>query len=433
MVRRAPVVLLLVTLAGCEHEASVNPPRDASATSNVVAFTNAAVWDGTGAPVRSGSTIVVVDGRVASISSDGPPDDLPDRAATVDLDGAFVIPGLVNTHGHITANWAASSETDAAERVREGLRLYTHYGVTTVLSLGGAPDAAFALRADFDPGQPTHARFQLAGPVVADDTATAARQQARLNVERGVDWLKLRVDDNLGRTKKMPWEAIQAVIDVGRETHVPVSTHIFYLEDAMRLLGLGTGMIAHSVRDAAVDDAFVAALDQAGVCYVPTLTREVSTFVYADTPAFFADPFFRRHANEAQVARVSDPGFQRDMAESEVAAGYREALDRAMENLASLSAAGAAIAFGTDSGPPGRFPGYFEHLELEMMVEAGMTPEEALFSATGGAADCVGLTDTGTLEPGKWADFLVLAADPTDDISATKSLQRVFLAGKEFR
>ena len=429
MSARAFVWLLAGMLLGCQQEAVNDAEQNTASVSDAVAFTNAAVWDGTGAEVRAGITIVVRDGRIVSVSTDAP----PEGAATVDLGGAFVIPGLINTHGHVTANWAAASVTDPAARVREGLALYARYGVTTVLSLGGAPDAAFALRARFDPEQPEHARLYLAGPVVADAVATAAREQALANVERGVDWLKLRVDDNLGRAEKMPWEAVQAVIDVGQAAGVPVATHIFYLADTTRLLGMGTGMVAHSVRDTQVDEAFIAALDEADVCYVPTLTREVSTFVYGETPDFFADPFFQRHANDEQVARVSDPDFQRNMAASETAAGYRVALEQAMMNLASLSEAGAKIAMGTDSGPPARFPGYFEHLELEMMVEAGMTPAEALISATGRAADCVGLADVGTLEPGKWADFLVLAEDPTRDISATKSLQRVFLAGRELR
>lgn len=424
---RFPAILVSMMVCACGGSGPADPvPQSNSAP---VAFTNAAIWDGTGAPVRRGENIVVRDGRIASVGSDEP----PAEATTIDLGGSYVIPGLINTHGHITANWARSSVTDATERVREGLRLYARYGVTTVLSLGGEPDEAFALRAAFDPADPGHARFYLAGPVVADDTAIAAREQALANLGRGVDWLKLRVDDGLGRGQKMPWEAVQAVLEVGRERDVPVATHIFYRDDAIQLLDMGTAMIAHSVRDEPVDDRFVAALAAAGVCYVPTLTRDLSTFIYADTPEFFEDPFFLRSANHAQVARVSDPEFRANMAESEIAAGYREALAQAMENLGTLSDAGAAIGLGTDSGPPARFPGYFEHLELEMMVEAGMTPEEALISATGRAAECIGLADVGTLEAGKWADFLVLADDPTADIANTKSLQRVFMSGREIR
>jgi len=425
--RRMFALILLGTLAGCQQESAIDTPDDEPVASSVVAFTNATLWDGTGAPIRRGSTLVVDGGRIVSVSTNDP----PAGATIVDLGGAFVIPGLVNTHGHVTDHWAPSSQADTGERVRAGLKLYARYGVTTVLSLGGAPDEAFAIRDGFDPAQPDHARVYLAGPVITDDTAAGARARALANVERNVDWLKLRVDDNLGRSEKMPWAAVEAVIEVGRESGVPVATHIFYLADAMRLLELGTGMIAHSVRDLPVDADFISALDDADVCYVPTLTREVSTFVYADTPDFFSDPFFLRYANHEQVARVSDPAFRQEMSDSEIAAGYREALDQAMANLGRLSEAGARIALGTDSGPPARFPGYFEHLELEMMVESGMSPEEALLSATGRAADCIGLTNVGTLEPGNWADFLVLENDPTVDITATRSLQRIFLAGVE--
>lgn len=424
---RILAVLLCVSVSACQQRDAEESTAQDMAGPETLAVTNAAIWDGTGGPLRRGETIVVRGGRIVSVGSS----EAPAGATIVDLAGAYVVPGLINTHGHITANWARSSVSDSTERVRAGLTLYARYGITTVLSLGGEPDEAFELRAGFDPASPEHARFYLAGPVVADETAEAARAQALANVERGVDWLKLRVDDGLGRGEKMPWEAVQAVLDVGREHGVPVATHIFYKDDALRLLDMGSGMVAHSVRDQTVDDRFIAALEAAGVCYVPTLTREVSTFVYADTPEFFGDPFFLRSANHAQVARVSDPEFRANMAGSEIAAGYREALAQAMENLGILSEAGAAIGLGTDSGPPGRFPGYFEHLELGMMVEAGMTPEEALLSATGRAAECIGLADVGTLEAGKWADFLVLADDPTTDIANTKSLQRVFMSGRE--
>jgi imidazolonepropionase-like amidohydrolase len=115
------------------------------------------------------------------------------------------------------------------------------------------------------------------------------------------------------------------------------------------------------------------------------------------------------------------------------AARYRVALQQAQENLKTLVDAGIRVAMGTDSGPAGRFPGYFEHLELELMAEAGLTPEQILRSATGVAADCLGLTDVGALEPGRWADFLVLDADPLADVSATKTLSATYVAGTEVR
>jgi imidazolonepropionase-like amidohydrolase len=269
--------------------------------------------------------------------------------------------------------------------------------------------------------------------VIADEAAAAARASAIANADAGADWLKLRVDDNLRTTDKMPWEAVQAVFDVGRERGLPVATHLFYLEDAKRLLDMGTGLLAHSVRDVPVDAAFTEQLRASGVCYVPTLTREVSTFVYGERPDFFDDPFFTERANRAEVARVSEPAFMQSMASSSAAAGYRVALEQAMQNLKTLSDAGLPIAMGTDSGPAARFPGYFEHLELWMMVEAGLTPEQALRSATGVAADCLGTDDIGTLEAGRWADFLVLTEDPLSDIEATRTLESVYVAGARLR
>jgi imidazolonepropionase-like amidohydrolase len=270
-----------------------------------------------------------------------------------------------------------------------------------------------------------------AGPVITANEPAAARTDALRNADAGADYLKLRVDDNLGTSAKMPWEAVAVVMEVGRERDIPVATHMFYLEDAKRLLELGTGLLAHSVRDTDVDAAFIAALREREVCYVPTLVREVSTFVYGARPAFFDDPFFLEHADMAEVARLSDPAAMQRTAASSSAAAYRVALGQAQRNLKALSDAGIPIAMGTDAGPAARFPGFFEHEELQLMVDAGLTPAQVLRASTGVAATCIGRDDVGTLEPGKWADFLVLGQDPLQDIRATRTLERVYVAGQE--
>ena len=182
-----------------------------------------------------------------------------------------------------------------------------------------------------------------------------------------------------------------------------------------------------------MSEEVVALLRETGVCYVPTLTREVSTFAYGERPTFFDDPFFTEGAKATEVARVSEPAFMETMRQSPAAARYREALLQAQTNLKTLVDEGVPVAFGTDAGPPARFPGYFEHMELDLMVEAGLTPEQALASATRVAASCLSMPDVGTLERGKWADLLVLGADPLVDIAATKALEKVFIAGNEVR
>jgi len=395
-----------------------------AADSTAVAFTGATVWDGTGAPAITDATLVVDGGRVVAVGSDV---EAPRGAAVVPLDGKWVIPGLVVAHGHVTGAWADEDVTDPVERVRGDLLLYARYGVTTVNSLGD--DAPTLAARDAATPADGRARVLVSGPVVAAADSAGARAAALANADAGVDWLKLRVDDELGTVAKMPWPAVAAVMQVGRERGLGVATHMFYLEDAKRLLELGTGLLAHSVRDTDVDAAFVDQLRASGVCYVPTLVRDVSTFVYAERPDWFDDPFFVAHANRSQVERASAPDFMAAMRDSPAAAAYRVALAQAQRNLKALSDAGIPIAFGTDSGPAGRFPGYFEHLELQLMVDAGLTPEQALLSATQVAARCVGARDVGTLEPGKAADFLVLGADPLQDVRAARRLEQVYVGG----
>jgi len=167
------------------------------------------------------------------------------------------------------------------------------------------------------------------------------------------------------------------------------------------------------------------------VCYTPTLTRELSTYVYEDEPEFFSDPFFLGQADPHVLDELRRPEYQRSIRESESAQTYKAGLPVASANAHTLSKAGIRVAMGTDTGPPARFQGYFEHLELEMMARAGMSPMEVIVAATSVAAACIGQTDIGSIEPGKWADFVVLNENPLDDILNTRSISSVWVAGNE--
>ena len=187
----------------------------------------------------------------------------------------------------------------------------------------------------------------------------------------------------------------------------------------------------HSVRDKEVDQELIDTLIANDVCLCPTLTREVSTFVYEGVPAFFADPFFQKEADAGVVEQLQDPARQKSVQESKSAQQYKKALEMASANLKKLADNGVTIAFGTDSGPPARFQGYFEHMELELMVKAGLTPMQAIMSATAQAAECLNLHQVGTLTKGKWADMIILNTDPLADINNTKSVDSVYIAGNQ--
>jgi len=226
-------------------------------------------------------------------------------------------------------------------------------------------------------------------------------------------------------------EVYQAVIDEARKNGYRKAAHIVLLDDAKGVLRAGVNYIAHSVRDREVDDEFIRLMKKQHAFYSPTLTRELAVFTYSERPAFFDDPFFLKEADPAEIAKMQDPKRQESVRNDASAQWYKDHLPVAMRNLKTLSDAGVVIAMGTDSGGgPGRFQGYFEHLELEYETKAGLTPMQALVSATSGAAQAVNISQqTGSLEKGKWADFVVLNANPLDDIRNTRSIDSVWIGG----
>ncbi|MBA4145104.1 MAG: amidohydrolase, partial [Cytophaga sp.] len=188
-----------------------------------------------------------------------------------------------------------------------------------------------------------------------------------------------------------------------------------------------------SVRDLPVDDAFIQLVKVKQVPYCPTLTRELSTFVYESIPDFFSDPFFTKEFDSLTIQPLKDPARQKKIRESQSAITYKKQLPTAMANLKKLHDAGVPIVFGTDSGVPTRFIGYFEHIEMSMMAQAGLTPMQIIVSATRNPAHYLGLKNIGTLEKGNYADFIVLDADPLIDIKNTRKISSVFIGGVEVK
>ncbi len=410
-------------------------PSGQPASGTTKAFTGARLIDGTGAAPIENGVIVVRDGRIVAA---GPAAStrIPQGSERIEVAGRTIVPGLVNAHGHVgaTAGLRSDPSLNTEENVLRQLRLYARYGVTTVVSLGDDGDAGFRMRDGNDAPTLDRARLYVAGPVISADTEAAARAAVDAAASLKPDWIKIRVDDSLGTTEKMKPEVYRAVIQRAHERGLRVAAHLFYLADAKALLRAGADFLAHSVRDADVDRELIDLMKARDVCLCPTLMREVSTFVYASRPPFFDDPFFIRHADAGVVKTLEEPARQAAMAKSASARRYKAALEVARRNARALQAAGGRLASGTDSGPPARFQGYFEHLELEELVTAGLTPAQVLLAATGDAARCVGLADrVGTLRPGRFADFIVLSRNPLEDIRHTRSIESVWIAGNSVR
>ena len=399
-----------------------------SANEGSIAFVGARIIDGTMAdPIEEG-VVVITDGRIRTV---GPRSavTVPSGTQIIDVVGKTIMPGIINAHGHVGGTLGLEGGHYNTDNLLRQLALYARYGVTTVNSLGVDEEQGFALRNKQFDQDLDRARIYVAGSVVVGNSEAAIRAEVNRNADMGANFIKVRIDDELGTTEKMPRNIFDALVDQAHIRRLPVAAHLFYLNDAKYILNAGADLVAHSVRDLPVDNELIDLINAKGVCYIPTLTREVSTFVYESEPEFFSDPYFLKEAEPAILEQLKSPERQTRMQNSRAAAGYKIALEVAMANVKALNNGGVRIAMGTDTGPPARFQGYFEHMEMQMMVDAGMSPIEAIRASTGIAADCMGMGSIGTLEPGKWGDLLVLDANPAEDIANSKTISSVWIAG----
>jgi imidazolonepropionase-like amidohydrolase len=423
------------------------PVAGAQAKPQQIVLKGARLIDGTGRPAIENSVLVIEGDHVVAAGKAGTVS-IPKDADVRDLRGKTIMPTLINLHGHLGLSVNGADSTAGhytQENVVKQLDKYLSYGVGTVASFGQDEDAIYAIRDAQRAGALGGARLFTAGRGFLEYTGKTnptdhryrpqnpeeARADVRELAANHPDYVKMWVDDNLGHGTKIQPAVYQAIIDEAHKQHIRVFSHEFYLSDAKALLAAGVDGFAHSIRDQPVDGEVIKTMKARGVFLIPTLVRDEVLFAYADNLNWLNDPFFLAGLEPGALEIIRSPENVEKIRKDPDIDKYRAGLQMGKKNLKTLSDAGVKIAFGTDSGIPTRFPGYLEHRELQLMVEAGLTPMQAIVAATGTNADILGGTKQfGTLQAGRQADFVVLDANPLDDVHNTEKLSAVWQAGK---
>jgi imidazolonepropionase-like amidohydrolase len=415
----------------------------------VTALTHVRVIDGSGHAPLEDATVVIQGNHILSIQAGAGP--IPSGARVLDLHGNTVMPGLINAHGHLALvqDGQNSATSYTAENVLAELRQYEAYGVTTMLSLGLNRDLLYAIRqqqrqgkldgatvftADRGIGVPDAAPPLPAAPdqIYRPATVEDARAEVDAIAKRHADIVKIWVDSLGGTKPSMSPEIYRAVIEEAHKHHLRVAAHVYYLADAKSLVNDGVDVLAHSVRDKPVDQDLISAIKRRGVWYIPTLTVDESFYIYAEHPGFMQINFFKEALSPVLLTTLTSDAYTKKVNDDPKTAQHKADFAMDQRNLKTLYDAGVLVGFGTDSGAmPARIPGFSEHRELEDMVQAGLTPMQAIVCATSSNAALLGIEATrGTLRPGKRADLIVLAANPLDDITNTRSIVTIFHDGR---
>ena len=399
------LISLAFTAVGCNP----SPPEEIAVATGVTVFEGARVIVGDGSdPIEN--AVFVVDEDHFTVVGEAGDVDAPAGAIRIDLSGRTVMPAIIDTHVHTRAV--------RADLVKD-LERKAYYGVGAVLSLGrddGGPpfeirneeisNAALFRTVGRGITSPEPGRTEIPYWVTSEEEARTAVQEL---AAAHVTMVKIWVDDRNGQFEKLSPELYGAVIDEAHARGLRVTAHIFALEDAKGLLRAGIDAFAHGIRDQDVDDEVVELFTQhPDVVLVPNMgARGV-----AEDLSWLEGTISEEELAGLQEGFVERPDMQ-------------EAFEIQARNLARLNDAGVRIAFGTDGNV-----GWSQHLEMVDMVASGMTPHEVLVAATSTSAMFLGLTNAGLVVAGKSADFLVLEANPLDDITNTRRIESVFLRGE---
>ncbi len=447
--RSAILIGVCVAVLGAVSEPGQSPaPANPDAP---VFYENARLIPGDGGAAIERAAMLVEKGTIARVGPAGS-FAVPATTRRVDLSGKTIIPALIGTHGHpgFQRGLTYSAANYTRDTLQSDLARALYFGVSVVQSQGiETGDLFYQLRSEQSAGRPLVALLQVAGRGIGSPNAgpggavyagmayeVTSEAEARKAVEelaaRQVDMVKIWVDDRNGRAPKLGRPLYRAIIDEAHTRRLRVIAHVFYHTDAVDLVEAGVDGFAHLVRDAVMDDELIAAIVRKNVVVMGNLTTPRKPTFAATPPWLESDdpmmPLLSAAVLPQVVERMRGYYAKRDPKAVE---GARRRYSILQRSLARLNAAGAKIVLGADTGLEDHHFGFAEQLELQAMVEAGMPPAHAIVAATGRAAEFVGRRDTGVLAAGKRADFLVLDANPLDDIKNTRRISRIVIGNAE--
>ena len=435
-----PLLLAVACGGGGQQEPATEAP-----TSDAVLYEGFRLITGDERAPVEGAAFLVDDGVIQAVGLRGDLG-LPPGAARVDLSEKTVMPALVSLHGHpgFQIGLTFEAENYTRETVSDHLNRYAYYGVGTIVSLGAdGGDLVYEIKRNQANGSLGGARLLTAGSGIARpnagpgapamrpsaigvDTEEEARAAVQDLASRGVDVVKIWVDERGGSVEKLDPELSAAVIDEAHVRDLQVIAHIFNAADAAELVEQGVDGFAHLARDQEMSSELVAAIARRNVFVMPNLgISERGT--YTEPPDFVDDPLLHESITPDVIERFKESFRNRS---AEAAANARESWGYMQASLPKLKEAGVTLVLGADSDVTDSFMGYTELRELELMVNGGLTPNEAIMASTSVSAKTLGI-EVGLLTAGKSADFIVLDANPLDDIANARQIDQVFLKGTE--
>lgn len=404
-----------------------------AAGQDAVAVVGARIVDGRGGPPIENGVIVVSGGTIAAVGPSGSVR-VPDGAEVIDAGGRTLLPGLADMHVHLAGGW--DGETADLLGYQRYLDALLYAGVTTAMDTGGVLLMLQQIRQEIDAGRIEGPRLRFVGPVLDGPDPVwppiSYRLTSTAQAEKTAEQLAAGGVSALKAYGSLPDTVIAALVTAGARQGVPVLADVGIRNGSLEVARTGLRAFAHTAfvpLDAAAADSLAAL----GVGTITTLAV-IESFAGRRLKdlSFLNDPL---------LSRTMPPWFR----ESLVAFAGREMDDRSaqgeqrmtaglavmMANVRALHDAGVLLVAGTDAPYPGVYYGEGLHRELELLVEAGLTPLEAISAATRNAAVLLGEEDAwGTLQPGLAADLVLVDGRPDRDIGDTRRIRWVMQGGR---